>query len=63
MYVQNLVSLFDPSVFALMKAIPVTCRRFIDVAIRSAARIQRYLVRATGVTKARGPVTRSGPSG
>jgi len=33
MYLQDLVSLFDPAELALIEAIPVTHRRFIDVAI------------------------------
>ena len=61
MYVHDLVSLFDPAVFAPIEAIPVAHRRFIDVANRPAAGIQRYLVRATCVTDQRRTVTRSGP--
>src|SRR5262249_2549359 len=63
MHVQDLVSLFDPAEFALMEAIPVAHRRFIDIAIRPAARIQRYLVRATSVTGKKRTVTRSGSCG
>jgi hypothetical protein len=61
MYVHDLVSLFDPAELAPIEAIPIAHRRFIDVAIRPAAGIQRYLVRATGVTDERRTVTRSGP--
>src|SRR6267154_3315195 len=62
MYVHDLVSLFDPAGLVSIETIPVTHRRFIDVAIRPAARIQRYFVRATGVTDQRRTVTRRGPS-
>ena len=63
MYVHDLVSLFNPAVLASIEAIPVAQCRFIDVAIRATAGIQRYLVRATCVTDERRTVTRSGPSG
>src|SRR6266478_6596252 len=62
MYVHDLVSLFDPTGLASIEAIPVTHRSFVDVAIRPAARIQRYFVRATGVTDQRRTVTRGGAS-
>lgn len=63
MYVHDLVSLFDPAILAPMEAIPVTHSRFIDVAIRPAARIHRHFVCATSVTDQRRTVTRSGSSG
>ena len=63
MYVHDLISLFDPAEFALKEAIPVTRRRFIDVAIRPTAGIQRYLVCATGVADQRRPVTCGGAGG
>jgi hypothetical protein len=63
MYVHDLISLFDPAERASIKAIPVAYRCFIDVPVRSVAGIQRYLVRATGVTDERRTVTRSGPGG
>jgi hypothetical protein len=42
MYEYHLVSMFNLSVFALMNAIPISHRPFIDVAIRTVARIQGY---------------------
>src|SRR5215831_2645521 len=57
MYVHDLVSLFDPAVLTFIEAIPITHSRFIDVAIRPAARIERYLVSATCVTEERRTVT------
>ena len=63
MYVHDLVSLFDPAGLASIEAVPITYRGFIDVAIRPAAGIQRYLVRAACVTDERRTVTRGGSSG
>jgi hypothetical protein len=63
MYVHDLVSLLDPAVLASIGPIPVADRRFVNVAIRPAADIQCYLVRATGVTDERRTVTSSSPSG
>jgi hypothetical protein len=63
MYVHDLVALFDPAVLAPIEAIPVAHRRFIDIAIRPAAGIQRYLVRTTCVTDETRTLTRSGSSG
>src|SRR5262249_34908535 len=59
MYVHNLVSLLDPAELALIEAIPITRGRFIDVAIGTVARIERYLVRATGITGQRRTITGS----
>lgn len=63
MYVNDLVSLFEPPVLASEEAIPVTHRRFVDVAIRPAASIQRHFVRTTCVAGQRRTVTRRGSGG
>ena len=63
MYVHDLVSLFEPAVLAPKEAIPVAYGSSINVAIRPAAGIQRYFVRATGVTDERRTVTRRGSGG
>jgi hypothetical protein len=62
MHVHDLVSLFNPAEIAPIEAIPITHRRFIDVAIGPDARIPRYLVRAACVADERRTVTRGGPS-
>src|SRR5262245_65535246 len=62
-HIHDLISLFDPAGVAPIEAIPVPCGRFIDVAVRSAAAIQRDLVRTPRVTDQRRTVAGRGPGG